>query len=255
MSALQEKCDNYKCNIQCKFQCNSKFNSQQLKSYNEEYSELSNDRKRDFIKKYVTKEENKRNFNYKLYGESVCSEFFIKTLNTNMRFIKYTFERLNSKSSESQHWRQHNKEFVERLESFILSKNPQHSHYNLNNTPNKRYIMDMTATNLYKEFAFKESFTATIKGKFKESEKNIEKCTFSYFYRKLHQMNIGFKQNSNDLCKDCELHKLHEIECESQCECEDCANHDNHIKSFTIARKLMQNDSNTANTRQNCCFD
>jgi hypothetical protein len=112
----------------------------------------------------------------------------------------------------------------------------------------------MCPTRLYKEFAKIKGFESRFnKNETLINNKNplrIEMCNFLYFDKIRKQLNIGFKQPTNDKCYKCTIHDLNEVEKEL-CECDICINYNKHIENFTDSRNSMHSDSSYAKNESN----
>jgi hypothetical protein len=144
------------------------------------------------------------------------------------------------KSDNRGQYKRKSQEFDKNIESFINSFNSQFSHYNIKNTPNRRYIdssFSAYPTKLYNNF-----IEQNINNSNSEIEKRKNYCSFEYFSKKLKSMNIGFQTPIQDWCKICFKYKNHK-EKSDNCNCKTCYNYSIHYENYKESRNCMNSDS------------
>jgi hypothetical protein len=195
-------------------------------------------------------------YTYKLLGNKVCKQFFMNTLGVKSfgkieKLVKLCENYMNSEEYEPYidsvlncdnrgKYKRKSQEFDQNIENFINSFNPQFSHYNIKNTPNRRYIdssFSAYPTKLYNTFKEQNQNNSNY-----ELEKSKNSCHYKYFNKKLKSLNIGFQTPSQDWCKICLKYKNHK-EKSDNCNCKSCDNYSIHYENYKESRNCMNNDS------------
>lgn len=206
----------------CEFLCFNFFNFENQKILNTTFWDKSPQKQKQFLYEQIICESSENKNNYKYYFRTnlnvkheVCRSFFLKTLgysSRSARNIYRLFENLKGQNNIKiipEDRRKYNKianfthsfEFNQSIISFIESKNPKQSHYNLIRSPNMRFISDSYPTKLYNEFCNLKKFNPRPANYYTNpilKEKNTineqEICTFAYSNKFLKK--ISFKNPS-----------------------------------------------------------
>jgi hypothetical protein len=222
----------------CYFGCLKKFTTSEIVKIENDIKSLSANDKHLYILKNVSKQTinnsntKKFKFSYKIEGNEVCRPFFLKCFGYKSdKSIKYVLKNncelvnskvlisptLNNKNCNKGNFKKKSSEFDNAIVSFIMSFNPQKSHYALSKCPNRLYINEkhnMTPCKLYHKFI-------------KENNLN-ESCGYTYFKKHLKKLNIGFSRPSQDKCIKCVLYEIHNNI--DLCDCKICLSYELHKK-------------------------
>jgi hypothetical protein len=262
-------CDN---NKKCDFNCDKNFSIENQREINRQYNEKNKQQKRDFLLMNTTriKYNNNDKYSYYLKNIEVCRKFFLNTIGyTSNSIIWNLYKAIDERNLDSNSLitapfdkrtlfngnsfkRKHSDIFEKEIEEIILSKNPKHSHYSIESVPNRLYIDNNSAQNLYEELAHKLNFQPIYreKGVFTSNqEQNVESCSYYHFLRKLREMNISFSIPTVDKCGKCVAHENHHQinTCICDIACDVCSDFKIHVRNARLSREKSRNDENLNN--------
>ena len=116
------------------------------------------------------------------------------------------------------------------VKSFIESFHPVVSHYNRENTPNRRYLpCDVNVVEMHKTY----------------NETHTE-LSYSTFYRIFKEMKISISSLGNEECEVCERHRQHQRICTCETVC-DISEFMLHRSKFKAARCAYRKDAEENN--------
>lgn len=125
-----------------------------------------------------------------------------------------------------------------KVQTHILSYNPQVSHYRRVDAPNRLYLpSDLSIKNMHKNYMEQE---CQIQG---------QQCSYRFYCDQVKKQNISFAQTGNEKCEDCESfeyhckesnHTKHNLPNEDKCIM--CDNWFMHIQSAALTRKEYRAD-------------
>jgi hypothetical protein len=203
--------------------CNNWFkNEMQLELHNN-LIKISQKELRIYLLQNVKKINDKNKWEFYLNNRLVCPKLFANTIgHKNLVSIKRFFitQGIDNRYRNRNKWKQHSNEFNNKIKNFLLSFEPNYSHYSLKSTPNRLFIPSIYAMNsikLYKEFCGRNGFllkihktlNTNLKRDVKRTEEELEFCNFEYFEKMRKKLNIHFEKVTNDLCSTCTEHSLH----------------------------------------------
>ena len=243
------------CPESCRMSCNEKLSEEIRKTINFEFWKLNFSECRLWFDAHILIQPIKRrksgseeleflcsySYIYQLPVTShkvpVCKTMFLSTLGlkTDGRITEFIRQKLSNQSSVLKDGRGKstpcNKIDEVSVQDHIESFNPQVSHYNLENAPQRRYLdPDLSVVSMWKDYQAK-GFDVS----------------YSLYQREFHNMNIGFARPSQDDCKICLNKALHkdnlEISGHDKLLCSECRQYQCHENRYKRAREEYKKDT------------
>ena len=251
----------------CLKHCSDFIKVEKQQEINEKLLQSNDHQIRNFIIENVKKVETNK-WDYYLEGLQVCCRMFCNTIghkrpdNIQNFVLKSGIDKRYIKRSN--HWKTHSNEFNNKIKDFLMSFEPQKSHYKLESCPNRLYIpseYDLNPITCYLKFCEKMNFLPKINNKSedqlnrngKRESNEPEVCNYEYFDKIRKKLNVHFDNNCSYFCTFCNEHSIHHNSKYSEklcdCLCNLCQRFKIHIKNANESRNLMRKDSKTAENR------
>ncbi len=254
----------------CKMNCNNWFTNEMQLELNNNLMKMSQKELRIYLLQNVKKINDKNKWEFYLNNRLVCPKLFANTIgHKNLVSIKRFFKThgIDNRYRNRNKWKQHSNEFNNKIKNFLLSFEPNYSHYSLKSTPNRLFIPSIYAMNsikLYKEFCGRNGFlpkihktlNTNLKRDVKRTEEELEFCNFEYFEKMRKKLNIHFEKVTNDLCSTCTEHSLHHNKQYNEefcsCVCDLCKKFNIDLKNAKNSRIQMRKEAKSRdNTHEN----
>uniref|UniRef100_A0A336KQD2 CSON014464 protein n=1 Tax=Culicoides sonorensis TaxID=179676 RepID=A0A336KQD2_CULSO len=203
----------------CKNPCFNKISKDTQVTINEDYWNADFRGKKEFIKKYVSKElvqsrracntqspKKSATFKYELTDESgvkqtVCRSFFLNSLGfdkSNNKLIYAAFPKNNRdilNDNRGKHKR--DSSLRDEIKSHIMSFEPEIAHYRREHAPQRLYLpSDLSAATMYNHY--------------KETHRGTNHAKYRLYTQMIRELNISFAKLGIEECEVCAIFKIHE---------------------------------------------